>query len=299
MNNETTNTKCGFVAVIGRPNVGKSTLVNALVGERIAMVSHKANATRKRSQIIVMHNNAQIIFVDTPGLHEKEKELNQFMLSEALKALGDADLIIFLADMKDRVDDYEKFLELNKKNIPHLLLLNKMDRVDQKRTFEELQKYEKYSDRYKELVPISAEKKKNLHTLLNQIAKYLPKSPYLYDPEDMTTDTIRDIYKELIRESLFNQISDEIPYESDVVINSIQETEKKDTINATIYVEKASQKGIVIGKGGEAIKRIGINARKALEQFSGKKIHLELFVKHSKGWSKSKEIMSDMGYEIE
>ncbi|MCV6607618.1 MAG: GTPase Era [Campylobacterales bacterium] len=295
----TENTKAGFVAVIGRPNVGKSTLVNALVGERIAMVSHKANATRKRSQIIVMHNNAQIIFVDTPGLHEKEKELNQFMLNEALKALGDADLIIFLADIKDKTTDYEKFLELNKKNIPHLLLLNKMDRIDQKRTFEELKKYENFSDKYKELVPLSAEKKRNLHTLLNQIAKHLPKSPYLYDPEQITTETIRDIYKELIREALFNQISDEIPYESDVIINSIDESGKKDFVNATIYVEKSSQKGIVIGKGGEAIKRIGINARKAMEQFSQKKIHLDLFVKHSKGWSKSKKIMSDMGYNVE
>lgn len=299
MNSEVVKSKAGFVAVIGRPNVGKSTLVNALVGEKIAMVSHKANATRKRSQIIVMHNDAQIIFIDTPGLHEKEKELNQFMLSEALKALGDADLIIFLADLKDSVDDYEKFLELNKKNIPHLLLLNKMDRMEQKRTFEELKKYEKYSDRYKELVPISAEKKRNLHTLLNQIVKHLPKSPYFFDPEQMTTDTIKDIYKELIREAVFNQISEEIPYESDVVINKIDETDRKDRVNASIYVEKASQKGIVIGKGGEAIKRIGINARKAMEKFSGKKIHLELFVKHSKGWSKSKSIMNDMGYSID
>lgn len=293
------NTKAGFVAVIGRPNVGKSTLVNALVGEKIAMVSHKANATRKRSQIIVMHNNAQIIFIDTPGLHKKEKELNKFMLSEALKALGDADLIVFLADIKDRVDDYEKFLQLNKKSIPHLLLLNKMDRIDQKRAFEEIKKYENYTDRYKELIPLSAEKKRNLHTLLNQITKHLPKSPYFFDPRQITTDTIKDIYKELVREAVFNQISDEIPYESDVVINRVDESDKKDTISATIYVEKESQKGIVIGKGGVAIKRIGINARKAMEVFSGKKIHLDLFVKHSKGWSKSKSIMADMGYEID
>lgn len=293
------DTKAGFVAVIGRPNAGKSTLINAIIGEKIAMVSHKANATRKRSKIIAMHENSQIIFVDTPGLHEKEKELNKFMLEEALKALGDADLIVFIVDAKDNVSDYEKFLELNKKNIPHILLLNKIDRVKEEHVFAALTRYSAFSDRYKEMVPVSAEKSKNLKTVLECISKHLPESPYLYDPEMLTTETVKDIYKELIREAVFNQLSDEIPYESDVLVDKIHENPKKDTVEATIYVDKNSQKGIVIGKGGESIKRIGINARKAMELFSGKKINLKLFVKASKGWSQNKGLMSEMGYELD
>ena len=151
-------TKCGYVSVVGRPNAGKSSLLNWLVGEKIAMVSHKANATRKRSNIIVMHENDQIVFVDTPGIHETEKLLNQFMLEEALKAIGDCDLILFLAPVTDKLTHYENFLEKNKKNTKHILLLTKIDNVSNNEVLEKIKEYEQYSSKYEAIIPVSIKK---------------------------------------------------------------------------------------------------------------------------------------------
>ncbi len=288
-------TKAGYVALIGRPNAGKSTLLNWLLGEKIAMVSHKAQATRKRLYAIVMHKNAQIIFIDTPGLHEKERLLNKFMLEEALKAIGDCDLILFLAPVTDPVSHYEKFLELSK-NRPHILVLTKIDMVSNEELLKKIAEYQKYQDRFLELVPVSVKKNIGKEELLDAIVKYLPKHPYYYDPELLTTENIRDIYKELIREAIFENVSDEIPYESDVVIEKIEETPTMDKVYAMIVVEKPSQKGIIIGKGGETIKRIGRDARKLLEEFSGKKIFLNLFVVVKKGWTKNKKELEKIGY---
>jgi len=286
---------CGFVSIVGKPNVGKSTLVNRLVGEKIALVSHKANATRKRSRNIVMHKNAQVILVDSPGLNKRQDALNKFMLEETLKAISDCDLIVYLANAKDPICDYENFLKLNTKNIPHILVITKIDRLQKNELLRAIQKYSSFNS-FKELIPISVNKNINVDVLLEKIAQNIPEGEFLYDPEILTTLTIREIYKELIREALFNQLSDELPYESDVAIKSIKETVKKDDVNAVVYVQKQSQKQIVIGKGGETIKRIGIVARKMLEQFSGKKIHLELFVKCTKKWFLNKGIMNEMGY---
>ena len=230
MSDETIETKAGFVAVVGRPNAGKSTLLNHLVGEKLAMVSQKAQATRKRMNIIVMHKNAQIIFVDTPGIHEKERLLNQFMLSEALKAIGYSDLILFLAPASDKLTEYEKFLALpQSKNIKHIIVLTKMDHVKQGDILKKLGEYQKYQDRFEAIIPFSVNKKVGKRQLLNEISKHLTLSPYLYDTEILTTDNIRDIYKELIRESIFENLSDEIPYESDVTIEKINETDTLDT----------------------------------------------------------------------
>ncbi len=288
-------TKAGYVALIGRPNAGKSTLLNWLLGEKIAMVSHKAQATRKRLYAIVMHKNAQIIFIDTPGLHEKERLLNKFMLEEALKAIGDCDLILFLAPVTDPVTHYEKFLELAK-NRPHILVLTKIDMVSNEELLKKIAEYQKYQDRFLELVPVSVKKNIGKEALLDTIVKYLPEHPYYYDPELLTTENIRDIYKELIREAIFENLSDEIPYESDVIIEKIEETPTMDKVYAMIVVEKPSQKGIIIGKKGETIKRIGKDARRLLEEFSGKKIFLNLFVVVKKGWTKSKKEMEKIGY---
>ncbi len=288
-------TKAGYVALIGRPNAGKSTLLNWLLGEKIAMVSHKAQATRKRLYAIVMHKNAQIIFIDTPGLHEKERLLNKFMLEEALKAIGDCDLILFLAPVTDPVTHYEKFLELAK-NRPHILVLTKIDMVSNEELLKKIAEYQKYQDRFLELVPVSVKKNIGKEELLDAIVKYLPEHPYYYDPELLTTENIRDIYKELIREAIFENLSDEIPYETDVIIEKIEETPTMDKESAMIELEKPTQKGIIIGKGGETIKRIGKDARKLLEAFSGKKIFLNLFVVVKKGWTKSKKEMEKIGY---
>ncbi len=290
--------KCGYVSAIGRPNAGKSSLLNWLVGEKINMVSHKANATRKRSNTIVMHDGNQIIFVDTPGLHKQEKLINQFMLEEALKAMGDCDLILFLAPITDKVIHYENFLKENKKNTKHILLLTKTDFVSQKELFEKLQEYEKYENNYEAIIPISIKKGKKQHFILDEVVKHLPDSPYLYDPEILTTTHLRDIYKEFIRESIFDNISDEIPYEADVIIDKIEEKPNVEVIKATIIVEKATQKGMIIGKKGEAIKRIGLNARKKIEQLISKKVYLELFVSVKKGWSKNKDSLRELGYDF-
>jgi GTP-binding protein Era len=290
--------KAGFVALVGRPNAGKSTLMNWLLGEKIALVSQKANATRKRSNAIVMHDDDQIIFVDTPGLHEKEKLLNQYMLEEAIKAIGDCDLVVYLAPAADSIEHYEKFLKLYRDDKKHIIVLSKMDQVSQEKLLKRISQYNQFSDHFEALIPMSVTKKVGKDDLLDTIAKHLDESPYLFDPEDMTTQMLRDIYREFIRESIFENISDEIPYESDVLIDKVEEDHDIERIRATIIVEKESQKGIIIGKGGSAIKRIGRDAREKIEKLIGKKVFIDLFVSVKKGWTSNKEFMHDMGYEL-
>lgn len=290
-------TKAGFVSLIGRPNAGKSTLMNSLLGEKIAMVSQKANATRKRSNAIVMHENAQIIFVDTPGLHEKEKMLNQYMLDEALKAMGDCDLIVYLAPITDSTQHYEKFLKLNNNRVKHIIVLSKIDQVSQEKLFKKIASYNQYAEHFEALIPVAIPRKIGHEDLLNTIAKLLPDSPYLYDPEDLTSELVRDIYAGFIREAIFENISDEVPYESDVIIDSIEEEHGIDRIYATIIIEKESQKGIIIGKGGEAVKRIGKSAREKIERLSTKKAYLNLQVTVKKGWTKDKNFLKEIGYD--
>lgn len=292
-------TKCGFVATVGRPNAGKSSLLNWLVGEKIAMVSHKANATRKRANVIVMHDDDQIVFVDTPGLHEKEKLINQYMLEEALKAIGDCDLILFLAPVTDKISHYEDFLTKNKKNTKHILLLTKTDFVKKDEVLEKINEYKKYADKYETIMPVSIKKGSKYQDILDEVVKHLPDSPPLFDTEILTTSHLREIYKEFIRESVFDNISDEIPYEADVVIDKVEEKPNVEVIKATIVVEKSTQKGMIIGKGGEAIKRIGLNSRKKIEKLIGKKVYLEMFVSVKKGWSKNKKSLKELGYNFD
>jgi len=297
--NEEIDTKAGFVAVVGRPNAGKSTLLNHVVGEKLAMVSKKAQATRKRMNIIVMHDNAQIIFVDTPGIHKKERLLNKFMLDEALKAMGESDLIVFLAPVTDKLKEYEKFLATAQaKGVKHIIVLTKIDHVKQGDILAKLGEYQKYQDSFEAIIPFSVNKKVGKKALLDEIAKHLPHSPFLYDTEILTTENIRDIYKELIRESIFENLSDEIPYESDVTIERIEESDDFDKVYATIVVEKETQKGMIVGQKGVGIKRVGKFAREQMEFFSGKKIFLDLHVAVKKGWSKNKESLEEFGYII-
>jgi len=289
--------KAGFVAVVGRPNAGKSSLLNFLVGEKLAMVSKKAQATRKRMNVIVMHDNAQIIFVDTPGLHEKEKLLNQYMMEEALKAIGDADLILYLAPVTDSTKDYERFLEkIAQKGTPHLLILTKVVQVSNAQLLQKISEYQKFQDRFLALIPFSISRGGDPKGLLDEIAKHLPEHPWLYDPEILTTENIREIYRELIREAIFEKLSDEIPYESDVLIDRIEESEDLDKVYATVVTEKETQKRMIIGNRGESIRRVGSLARKLLENFSGKKIYLDLHVVVRKGWSKNRKSLEEIGY---
>lgn len=290
--------KSGFVSIVGRPNAGKSTLLNWLLGEKIALVSHKANATRKRANAIVMHKDSQIIFVDTPGIHQRERLLNQFMLAEVIRAIGDCDLILFLSVATDSLKHYEKFLELNSKNKKHILLISKVDTISNRELLELLSKFSKYEDRFLELIPISTKEIKSKEIILDSIKRHLPESNYFFDTDILTTEKVRDIYREFIRESIFENVSDEIPYESDVIIEKMEELEKLDRVFATIVIEKNSQKLVIVGKSGSTIKRIGKYARELISSFSGKKVYLELFVKVQKGWSKNRESLSKFGYEF-
>jgi GTP-binding protein Era len=294
--------KSGFIAVVGRPNAGKSSFLNWIIGEKIAMVSHKANATRKRSNIIAMHEDesesTQLVFIDTPGLHEKERLLDQFMLEEALKAISDADLILFLAPVHDDLKEYEKFLELNEKKIPHILLLTKVDEVKKEKLFEKINQYVKYQDKFLELIPTSIKKGSSYAQILATISKHLPISPHYFDSDILTTSKMKDIYKEFIRESIFQNTSKEIPYFSDVVIEKVEELENLEKVFAQIVVEKKSQKGIIIGHDGKTLRRIGQDARILIEELTGKKVFLKLFVVVKAGWSKDKKSLGELGYDI-
>lgn len=295
--------RAGFVAVLGRPNAGKSTLLNFICGQNLALVSHKANATRKRMNFIIMHackngEKAQIVFVDTPGIHKQEKLLNQFMLQEALKAMGDCDLSLFLSPVYDDLKHYEEFLALCEDR-PHILILSQCDKVSKTEVLQKIQEYSRFEDRFLALVPIECKKNFDPSMLLETIASFLPHSPLLYDEEILTTSQMREIYKEIIRESLFENLSDEIPYESDVVIEKFIETPTINKVFAKIIVEKESQKSMVIGKGGTTIKRIGKNAREKLEILEEKKVFLQLNVFAQRNWSKTKEGLKKIGYDFD
>ena len=288
--------RSGFVSVVGRPNSGKSTILNWLLGEKIAMVSHKANATRKRASMIAMHEDNQIVFLDTPGLHQKDRALNQFMQEEALRALGDCDLTLFLAPVTDSLKEYEKFLTLNENQAKHIVILTKIDMVSNAKILEKLGEYSKYTDKFVSIIPMSVKNFSLQKGMLDEIVKNLPIHPYYYDPEILTTQNMREIYKEFIRESIFENTSEELPYSSDVIINGVQEGEKLEKIFATIVVESKSQKGMVIGKNGATLKRIGTDGRKLIEKLIEKKVFLKLSVQVKKGWSKDKDSLKEFGY---
>ncbi|MCJ7765254.1 MAG: GTPase Era [Thiovulaceae bacterium] len=273
-------------------------MLNWILGEKIALVSQKANATRRRMNAIVMHNDDQIIFVDTPGLHEKEKILNQYMLEEALKAIGDCDLVIYLAPASDSIKHYKHFLEVTGKNRKHVIALSKIDQVSQQELLARIGEYNQFASEFVALIPMSVTKNVGKNDLLDVIVKQLEPSPYLFNPEDLTTERMRDLYKEFIREAIFQNISDEIPYESDVVIDKVEENQRVEHIRATIIIEKESQKKIIIGKGGAAIKRIGKDAREKIEKLVDKPVYLDLFVSVKKGWTNDKEFLKELGYEI-
>ncbi len=297
-----TQTKCGFVAVVGRPNAGKSSLLNWLIGEKIAMVSHKANATRKRLNMIALHHSpdepepSQIIFVDTPGLHEREKLLNKFMLQEAMSAIGDCDVILFLAPITDSVLNYKEFLLKNVKNTPHIVVLTKTDFLTPGEILTQINLYKKFEGSYKNIVPISIKKGKKQHIVLDEVIKYLPVHPFLFDEDILTNQNTKEIYKELIREAVFENLSDEIPYETDVLVTQVKSKTHSEIVCASIIADSTSQKGMLIGSKATTIKRIGISARKKIEKLCGKKVYTDLKVVVKKGWTKSTENLKQFGY---
>ena len=288
--------KSGFVSIIGRTNAGKSSFLNALLNEKIAIVSHKQNATRRKINGIVMNGEDQIIFTDTPGLHESTKAINQLLISQAIKSMGDCDLIVFLAPIHDDTSDYEKFLALNPEK-PHILVLTKVDESSNAKVLEKITKYQKFQDKFAALLTFSTKQPTYKKPLLDEICKLLPEHEYFYDPEFLTPTNEKEIFREFILEAIYENLSDEIPYLSDAIIKSVKEKTGITEIYASIITERDIHKSMIIGKNGETIKRIGIFARKLIQNLTNSKVFLKLDVVVKKGWSKEEKSLNQIiGY---
>ena len=288
--------KSGFVSIIGRTNAGKSSFLNALLNEKIAIVSHKQNATRRKINGIVMNGEDQIIFTDTPGLHESNKAINQLLISQAIKSMGDCDLIVFLAPIHDSTSDYEKFLALNPEK-PHILVLTKVDESSNAKVLEKITKYQKFQDKFAALLTFSTKQPTYKKPLLDEICKLLPEYEYFYDPEFLTPTNEKEIFREFILEAIYENLSDEIPYLSDAIIKSVKEKTGITEIYASIITERDIHKSMIIGKNGETIKRIGIFARKLIQNLTNTKVFLKLDVVVKKGWSKEEKSLNKIiGY---
>ena len=288
--------KSGFVSIIGRTNAGKSSFLNALLNEKIAIVSHKQNATRRKINGIVMNGEDQIIFTDTPGLHESNKAINQLLISQAIKSMGDCDLIVFLAPIHDDTSGYEKFLALNPEK-PHILVLTKVDESSNAKVLEKITKYQKFQDKFAALLTFSTKQPTYKKPLLDEICKLLPEHEYFYDPEFLTPTNEKEIFREFILEAIYENLSDEIPYLSDAIIKSVKEKTGITEIYASIITERDIHKSMIIGKNGETIKRIGIFARKLIQNLTNTKVFLKLDVIVKKGWSKEEKSLNQIiGY---
>lgn len=298
--------KAGCVALLGRPNVGKSSIINALIESKVVAVSSKAQTTRNAVRCIYTTDKEQIVFVDTPGIHMPKHALGEFMIQEVNEALMQVDLVCFVIEAADRSigKKEEMILEaLGTVNIPVILIVNKIDKFKDKDAYKKA--VEPYTTRLNPLaiVPVSASEKKNLKTMTKEIAKYLPEQPMIY-PEEMIMDsTERFLAAEIIREKIFNYTEDEVPHSVAVLIDEYKTPDefpalKTARIRATIIVDKPGQKGIIIGKGGSKLKLIGSAARKDLEENLGMKVFLQLWVKVKPGWKKSEEELRRLGYSL-
>lgn len=294
--------KSGFVAIIGRPNVGKSTLLNQILGQKIVITTDKAQTTRKRIKGIYTNKEGQIVFVDTPGVHKPLNKLGEFLLDEAKIAVPDADVILFLVDSSEPAGKGDKWIaqHLLQTKIPIVIVMNKVDKVKKPEKVEEnLLSYKTLFEENLPVVRISAKTGRNIDTLMNNIFKKLPEGEALYPEDVVTEETMRDVTEEIIREKILLNTSDEIPHSVAVKVTNYQEKEEIDKIYATIYCEQKSQKGILIGKGGSLLKKIGTEARLELEKIVEKKVYLQLEVKVEKDWRKKQNILKNFGYQQE
>ena len=294
--------KSGFVAIIGRPNVGKSTLLNQILGQKIVITTDKAQTTRKRIKGIYTNKEGQIVFVDTPGVHKPLNKLGEFLLDEAKIAVPDADVILFLVDGSESAGKGDKWIaqHLLQTKIPIVIVMNKVDKVKKPEKVEEnLLSYKTLFEENLPVVRISAKTGRNIDTLMNNIFKKLPEGEALYPEDVVTEETMRDVTEEIIREKILLNTSDEIPHSVAVKVTNYQEKEEIDKIYATIYCEQKSQKGILIGKGGSLLKKIGTEARLELEKIVEKKVYLQLEVKVEKDGRKKQNILKNFGYQQE
>ena len=291
------NHKSGFVNIVGNPNVGKSTLMNLLVGDRISIATFKAQTTRHRIMGIVNTEDAQIVFSDTPGVLKPNYKLQESMLAFSESALEDADVLLYVTDVVEKVDKNADFLQkVLKLKAPILVVINKIDLSDQASLEAQVTAWHELLPQA-EIFPISAKARFNVDNLLARIKQLLPDSPPYFAKDQWTDKPARFFVTEIIREKILLYYDKEIPYSVEVVVEQFKESDKNILINATIYVERDSQKGIIIGHQGVALKKVGAEARKALEKFFGKHIRLELFVKVDRDWRNSSRRLDAYGYE--
>lgn len=291
--------KAGFVNIVGNPNVGKSTLMNQLVGERISIATFKAQTTRHRIMGIVNTDDMQILFSDTPGVLKPNYKMQEMMLAFSESALADADVLLYVTDVIENPEKNMEFLEKVKKmQIPVLLLINKIDQSDPKKLGDIVEKWHSLLPNA-EILPISAKNKFGTDMLLKRIKELLPESPAFFDKDQLTDKPARFFVSEIIREKILLYYDKEIPYSVEVRVERFKEDEKRIHINAVIYVERDSQKGIIIGHQGIALKKVNTESRKALEKFFDKKIFLETFVKVDKDWRSSQRELDAFGYNPE
>ena len=291
--------KAGFVNIVGNPNVGKSTLMNQLVGERISIATFKAQTTRHRIMGIVNTPDMQIVFSDTPGILKPNYKLQESMLAFSESALQDADVLLYVTDVVENPEKNKDFLDkVAKMTVPVLLLINKIDESDQKTLGDIVEKWHVLLPNA-EILPISAKSKFGTDMLLKRIQELLPESPAYFDKDQLTDKPARFFVSEIIREKILLYYDKEIPYSVEVSVERFKEDEKHIHINAIIYVERDSQKGIIIGHQGVALKKVSTEARKSLEKFFGKPIFLEVFVKVDKDWRSSQKELNNFGYNPE
>ena len=291
--------KAGFVNIVGNPNVGKSTLMNQLVGERISIATFKAQTTRHRIMGIVNTDDMQIVFSDTPGVLKPNSKMQEMMLAFSESALADADVLLYVTDVVENPEKNIDFLEKVKKmKIPVLLLINKIDQSDPNKLGDIVEKWHSLLPNA-EILPISAKNKFGVDMLLKRIKELLPESPAFFDKDQLTDKPARFFVSEIIREKILLYYDKEIPYAVEVRVERFKEDDTRIHINAVIYVERDSQKGIIIGHQGVALKKVNTESRKALEKFFGKKIFLETFVKVDKDWRSSQRELDAFGYNPE
>lgn len=291
--------KAGFVNIVGNPNVGKSTLMNLLVGERISIATFKAQTTRHRIMGIINTDDAQIVFSDTPGVLKPCYKLQESMRAYSESALQDADILLYITDVIETPDKNEDFIEeIRKMQVPVLVLINKIDLSNQKQLEKLVEQWHKLLP-LAEIIPVSAKARFNVEAVVKRTKELLPESPPYFDKDQLTDKPARFFVTEIIREKILLYYDKEIPYAVEVVVELFKESEKSIHINAVIYVERESQKGIIIGHNGYALKKVSTEARKALEKFFAKNIYLEIFVKVDRNWRNSTQRLEAYGYRLD
>ena len=289
--------KAGFAAIIGRPNVGKSTLMNKIIGQKIAITSNKHHTTRNRIMTVYTSEEGQIVFLDTPGLHKAKNKLGNYMMTAARSTYKDADVLLYMLEAGKPAGNAEKDIleELKSINLPKILVINKIDSIKREELPAVIAEFSKLSE-FDEVVPVSATAGTNCDELVKVIMKYLPYGEPFYDEDTVTDQPVRQIAAEMIREKALHALSEEIPHGIAVMIEKMDFSGRVVQVEATIVCEKESHKGMIIGKGGEMLKKIGTNARFEIEKMLERQINLKLFVKVKKDWRDSEFLLKNFGY---